>query len=411
MPAQINPSSFTNAFNDERDRGMRNRMYADQQQQQQFQNARVTEADAQTRTTFDQSQTDRADTQKAQSLGRVGAIAQKALTLTDPAQRKGFISQAITTYGKDFAALGSDTSKVNEMLAMPDDQLTGMLQQVAQFAPEAKPIEVAAGGSIVTKQNDGSYKPAFTAPQKPESTPSGIQEYEYAKGQGFKGTFEQYQLQMKRAGAGQVNLPAGYRWGANGAMEFVPGGPADPAKLKTPSEGDKKAAVMFGSMVNAEQMLAAMPKGGTDTASTTQAVLGSNPVTSGLQSDEYRKYESAGLRWAANLLYLKSGATATPDEIRSTWKQFFPQRGDGDDVKAQKAQARGEEMRTVAGTYSLDASKIPQHLSAPPQGAPGAAPQPGGQAAPVRVNSPQEALALAPGTPFMTPDGRVKVRP
>lgn len=30
---------------------------------------------------------------------------------------------------------------------------------------------------------------------------------------------------------------------------------------------------------------------------------------------------------------------------------------------------------------------------------------------PVRVNSPQEALALPPGTAFMTPDGRLKVRP
>lgn len=34
----------------------------------------------------------------------------------------------------------------------------------------------------------------------------------------------------------------------------------------------------------------------------------------------------------------------------------------------------------------------------------------GGGTAPVRVNSPQEALKLAPGTVFMTPDGRLKVR-
>lgn len=165
MPSQINPGAFTNAFNDERDRGARTQAYADSQRQQQFQNARVTEADAQNKTQFDNQQADRADAQKAQSLGRVGAIAQKALTLTDPMQRKGFLQQAVGTYGKDFAALGSDTSKVHDMLAMPDEQLTGMLQQAAQFAPEAKPIEVAKGGSIVVKDpTTGGYKQAYSNP-------------------------------------------------------------------------------------------------------------------------------------------------------------------------------------------------------------------------------------------------------
>lgn len=37
--------------------------------------------------------------------------------------------------------------------------------------------------------------------------------------------------------------------------------------------------------------------------------------------------------------------------------------------------------------------------------------QPGQGQAPVRVNTPQEAMALPPGTQFVTPDGRVKVRP
>lgn len=45
--------------------------------------------------------------------------------------------------------------------------------------------------------------------------------------------------------------------------------------------------------------------------------------------------------------------------------------------------------------------------SAPAPGAPQGAPA----SAPVRVSSPQEAMALPPGTQFVTPDGRVKVRP
>lgn len=40
-----------------------------------------------------------------------------------------------------------------------------------------------------------------------------------------------------------------------------------------------------------------------------------------------------------------------------------------------------------------------------------AAPQADNQAQPVRVNTPEEAMQLPPGTSFVTPDGRIKVRP
>ncbi len=50
------------------------------------------------------------------------------------------------------------------------------------------------------------------------------------------------------------------------------------------------------------------------------------------------------------------------------------------------------------------ATAQPAPAGAGPSGAP-AAP------APVRVNTPEDALKLPPGTPFMTPDGRLKVRP
>ena len=52
--------------------------------------------------------------------------------------------------------------------------------------------------------------------------------------------------------------------------------------------------------------------------------------------------------------------------------------------------------------YSLEI-KLPEKLAAP---SPDAAPS----GAPVRVNSPEEARALKPGTRFITPDGREKVR-
>lgn len=160
----IDPAAFTNAFNAERDRGFRQQAYSDSQAQLAKQNSRLDAADSQNATLFKQGQDDRAQAQKAQSLARVGSIAQKALTITDPVQRKGFLQQSIGAYQNDFAALGSDTSKVGDMLALPDEQLAGMLGQVAQFAPEAKPIEVAKGGAIVQKGADGKIGEVYRNP-------------------------------------------------------------------------------------------------------------------------------------------------------------------------------------------------------------------------------------------------------
>lgn len=120
---------------------------------------------------------------------------------------------------------------------------------------------------------------------------------------------------------------------------------------KPPTEGDKRARVMYMSMKNAEKQLEGVS--GADTADLMDRALGKVGLGV-LNSEEYKKYEAAGLRWAANLLYLKSGATATPDEIRSTWRQFFPQPGDGKDVKAQKAEARSQELTAVNDSYSFE---------------------------------------------------------
>ena len=60
-----------------------------------------------------------------------------------------------------------------------------------------------------------------------------------------------------------------------------------------------------------------------------------------------------------------------------------------------------------ANVPSLDTGKLPNA----PQAAPEAAASRDPSNAPVRVNTPDEALALPSGTVFMTPDGRTKVRP
>jgi hypothetical protein len=64
------------------------------------------------------------------------------------------------------------------------------------------PLTVAAGASLVDPK---TFKPIFTNP-KEDASPSAVREYEYAKGQGYKGTYEQWTQAQKRAGASNTNI-------------------------------------------------------------------------------------------------------------------------------------------------------------------------------------------------------------
>jgi hypothetical protein len=83
----------------------------------------------------------------------------------------------------------------------------------------------------------------------------------------------------------------------------------------------------------------------------TQAALDSNPVTANFTNADYRKYKAAALQWSANLLYLKSGATANPAEIQNTWKEYFPQPNDPPEVRKAKADARDAEQKNLKANF------------------------------------------------------------
>jgi hypothetical protein len=89
-------------------------------------------------------------TDKMQAVQQLAGIAQKALTITDPVQRKGFLQQAGQIYGPAFQALGADMSQFPAMLQMPDDQLSQRLQQVAQFAAPQAPIKLGPDETLLT---------------------------------------------------------------------------------------------------------------------------------------------------------------------------------------------------------------------------------------------------------------------
>jgi Sec-independent protein translocase protein TatA len=73
-----------------------------------------------------------------------------------------------------------------------------------QMLPQAPKIAFTPSGVAYDENNPTLQLGENYA--KPEAKPSAIQEYEYARGQGFSGSFNDFQLKQKRAGASNVNV-------------------------------------------------------------------------------------------------------------------------------------------------------------------------------------------------------------
>ena len=80
----------------------------------------------------------------------------------------------------------------------PMDVLKGMQPKADDL------MTVAPGATVLNKRTN---QPVFSAPDKPAELPSAVREYEYAKQQGYQGTFEQFQLAQRKAGATNIGMP------------------------------------------------------------------------------------------------------------------------------------------------------------------------------------------------------------
>lgn len=65
------------------------------------------------------------------------------------------------------------------------------------------PINVAPGSTLV---DPSTFKPVFSAPDKPAEQPSAVREYQFAVSQGYPGTFQQFQIEQKKAGANNTSV-------------------------------------------------------------------------------------------------------------------------------------------------------------------------------------------------------------
>jgi hypothetical protein len=209
---------------------------------------------------------------------------------------------------------------------------------------EAKPRETAfaPNGQLVFKDTgDPVTQTSFAAPVKPNEPPSSIQEYEYAKKQGYGGSFKQFQEELKKAGATSINMP---------------------------SESERTAGFLTGRLQTGIDQItkiitknpnAASPKLG---AEAVRYLTGSDYLKNLTNPEARQQIENAQLEVLDSALTLGTGAAYTREQLQNYSKSYFPQLGDKPQTIKDK-QTRLESLLNAARNKSGRA--VPQGVGLP----------------------------------------------
>lgn len=169
------------------------------------------------------------------------------------------------------------------------------------FTLGAGETRYAADGSLIAQ-----------GPDKLPTPTDDMREYEMAKQQGYTGSFVDYQTEMRKAGATNIDLNAN-----QGA-----------------------AAAYADRMVSADAVLSDPMLTEAMTSLVEQGKAGVPIAGNFLVSKEFQMAEQAQRDFVNAVLRRESGAVISPSEFENAKKQYFPQPGDTPEVIVQKARNR-----------------------------------------------------------------------
>lgn len=192
---------------------------------------------------------------------------------------------------------------------------------------------------------------------------SGMQEYNYAKSQGYDGSFTDYKALTKAST--NINLNGGAKTGKLTAEQLKEGGfepdanaywgkDGLPTILKTTgfTESQQKAAAFAETMQSSEDDMQSLMESGYD-PTTFQQQAGNIPlVGSYFTTGEQQLMNRSQDGWVRAKLRDESGASIGKEEMRMEKLIYFPQPKDGPLVIAAKKRARQvalNSMRTKSG--------------------------------------------------------------
>lgn len=225
-----------------------------------------------------------------------------------------------------------------------------LAQMLSQYAGPKTPEEFyapteTADGLVQFGKRGGRRETGFQAAPKAETTPNAVREYQFAKSQGYKGSFEDWQLSQRRAGATTLNMgapvagvdeqgnPVFFQPSKTGGTPAIVPGVRPSPKGMTQEQG-KVAG--FADRVQASNAVLSSPPADLMTAKVADAIPGGNFMLNAPQ----QQFLQAERDFINAMLRRESGAAIAPSEFESARKQYIPQPGDRPETLEQKRLAR-----------------------------------------------------------------------
>lgn len=291
-----------------------------------------------------------------------GKFSQATKDVYTPATKAGMLARMMEGMSSENPDIAKYASTFGSAL-MPTSPEIGAVNP-ADWTPE----------SLAKYKQTGNYDDLLPA-TKAASKPATIQEYEYAVGQGFKGSLADYE-KMK---AINVNVPAAETYGAmttaidpvTGQPIYVRGGSRGSIQRvegftpppKAPTQEQVVAGTYANKIQDAEDVLGKFGAGSPyKPPSVKEQFKADIPLIGNQFIDEpTQTYKVAERAFIEAWLRKTSGAVISPSEFEQARKQYIPQPNDSDAVLEQKRQARQrvlQGMKQGAGQYYED-SEIP----------------------------------------------------
>lgn len=290
--------------------------------------------------------------------GAMPNIVQLLSAMQNPwvAQKYGPIVSALLKQQMDQAVAANDPKRALELQKLqaevdqlknprmsPADAARLELDQKKFEADQGKLMEVGPG---VTVFDPKTRQPVMTTPRD-TPVPAAVQEYEYAKKQGFPGTFQDWEASKKGGMSLQVDPNTG-------AVTFQQGG-----NIKPMTEAQSKDAVYATRAAGALPLVDQFGDALTDLKG--KAADSIPLVGNYMKSEAYQKAEQAGREFLQAVLRKDTGAAITSQEMDQYGSVYLPQPGDSKPVLDQKKAAR------LRALEAMKAGMTPQAILAQEQ--------------------------------------------
>lgn len=186
--------------------------------------------------------------------------------------------------------------------------------------------------------------------------------------------FAQQRLAIEQERASKDGLPQGYRRTADGGLESIPGGPADPAVVRgkaTLNDVQSKALQFGARMLQSGQALDQLSEQGVSQPGYIKRaadVVGAGALANWTQSPQQQQVEQSQRDYVNAVLRRESGAAISNSEFDNARKQYFPQPGDSAQVIEQKRRNRELATQGVLAEVPDQQNRVQQVLGAAGQG-------------------------------------------